>query len=116
MRHGKKERKFGRETKQRKALLRDLAIALIMNRKIITTQAKAKSLRPYVEKLITKSKNNNLAAFKTITSQIGLQAAKKLTKDISPEFAGRAGGYTRIRNLPPRLSDGSKMAIIEFVT
>ncbi len=115
MQHGKKNRKFGRETKQRKALLRDLALALITNKKITTTQAKAKSLRPYIEKLITKGRSNNLSAFKTIASQVGIVGARKLTKEISPGFAERTGGYTRIRNLPPRLSDGSKMAIIELL-
>ncbi|MBI2063030.1 MAG: 50S ribosomal protein L17 [Candidatus Yanofskybacteria bacterium] len=116
MQHGKKNRKFGRETKQRKALLRDLTLALITNKKITTTQAKAKSLRPFIEKLITKGKANNLAAFKTIASQVGTLVAKKLTQEIGPGFAERSGGYTRIRNLPPRLSDGSKMAIIELVS
>ncbi len=116
MKHGKSGRKFGRVTKKRKALLRDLALSLVMNRKITITQARAKSLRPYVEKLITRSKNADLATFKTMVSRIGLQAARKLTKDIGPEFTGRNGGYTRIRNMPPRLSDGAKMAVIELVS
>lgn len=115
MHHGKNNRKFGRETKQRKELLRDLARALILNNKINTTQAKAKSLRPYVEKLITKAKNKNLASTKLLISELGRSYAQKLTTEIINKFSERQGGYTRIVHLPPRLSDGSKMAIISFV-
>ncbi len=115
MRHGKHNRKFGRETKQRRELLRDLARALILNNKINTTQAKAKSLRPYIEKLVTKAKNKNLAAQKLLISELGRTSAQKLTKETAGRFTGRKGGYIRIINLPPRLSDGSRMAIIEFV-
>lgn len=115
MRHGKKNRKFGRETKQRKELLRGLARALILNNKIQTTQAKAKSLRPYIEKLITKTKNKNLASNRLLISELGHTSAQKLTKEVSPRFLERQGGYTRIINLPSRLSDGSKRAIIELL-
>lgn len=115
MNHGQKGRKFGRMTKQRKELLRDLARALILNNKINTTQAKAKSLRPYIEKLVTKAKNKSLASNRLLTSELGYSSAKKLTKEIVDKFSERKGGYTRVINLPPRLSDGSKMAIIEFV-
>ncbi|MEK7151204.1 MAG: 50S ribosomal protein L17 [Patescibacteria group bacterium] len=115
MNHGKKNRKFGRETKQRKELLRDLARALILHNKINTTQAKAKSLRPYIEKIITLANKRNLASNKLLVSRLGRPYAQKLNKEIIEKFIGRAGGYTRIINLPPRLSDGSKMAIIEFV-
>lgn len=115
MRHGKKNRKFGRETKQRKELLRDLAQALIINGKINTTQAKAKSLRPYIEKLITRAKNKNLASNRLLISSLGHQYAKKLSGEIADKFTERKGGYTRVINLPSRLSDGSKRAIIQFV-
>jgi len=115
MNHGRKNRKFSRETKQRKELLRDLAHALIMKGKITTTQAKAKSLKPYIEKLITKSKTSNVASIRTLASQIGKNYAKKLTMEIGPRFAQRNGGYTRILNLTRRLSDGAKMAVIEFI-
>jgi len=115
MRHGSKHRKFGRETKQRKALLRDLALALIERGKITATQAKAKSLRVYIEKLITKGKTKNLAATRLLVSQLGVKHAKKLTTELADRFVNRHGGYTRIINLPPRLSDGARMAIIEFV-
>lgn len=115
MEHGKKNRKFGRETKQRKELMRDLAHALILKGRIMTTQAKAKSLKPYIEKLITKSKAANLSATRTISSQIGFKYAKKLIAELGPHLAQRNGGYTRILNLPRRLSDGARMAMIEFV-
>ncbi len=115
MEHGKKGRKFGRETKQRKELMRDLAEALIANGKITTSQAKAKSLRPYIEKVVTKSKVNNVATVRFLAARFGRVLVKKLLQEIGPKFAGRSGGYTRIINLPRRSSDGAKMAIIEFV-
>ncbi|MEK7126366.1 MAG: 50S ribosomal protein L17, partial [Patescibacteria group bacterium] len=108
-------RKFGRETKQRKELLRDLARALIATGKINTTQAKAKSLRPYIEKLVTRAKNKNLASTKLLISSLGRQYAKKLSGEIVDKFMERKGGYTRVINLPSRLGDGSKRAMIEFV-
>lgn len=115
MRHGKKNRKFGRETKQRRALIKSLAEALIVRERITTTQAKAKSLRVFSEKLVTMGKKGDLAAIRRARAQLNKEAADKLIKDIAPRFAQRAGGYTRIRNLAPRISDGAKMAIIEFV-
>ncbi|HEY4507064.1 MAG TPA: 50S ribosomal protein L17 [Candidatus Paceibacterota bacterium] len=116
MNHGKKNRKFGRETKQRKELMRDLARALITSGKIKTTQAKAKSLRPYIEKLVTKARINTLHSTKLLISEVGKTYAKKLTSEATEKFSQRPGGYTRIINLPPRISDGSKMAVIEFVS
>ncbi len=115
MEHGKKGRKFGRETKQRKELMRDLAEALIANGKITTSQAKAKSLRPYIEKVITKSKTNNVATVRFLASNFSKTLVKKLLQEIGPKFAGRNGGYTRIISLPRRPGDGAKMAIIELV-
>jgi large subunit ribosomal protein L17 len=97
--------------------MRGLAVSLIRDEKIMTTEAKAKSLRPYVEKLITKARNNDLAARRLITSKLGQQpgTAKKLLEDIAPRFEGQPGGYTRITKLQPRQSDGAAMAVIEFV-
>lgn len=115
MEHGKKNRKFGRETKQRKELMRDLELALIENNKIVTTEAKAKSLRPAIEKTITMGKTGTLSAKRYLISKFGSKAAKNLISDIAPKFAGRNGGYTKIVHLPRRVSDGSRMAIIEFV-
>ena len=115
MYHRKSTRKFGRETKQRKALLRSLAEALIINEKIKTTEAKAKSLRPYVEKLVTKSRTNTLTSNRLLIAQVNRQSVKKLLQEVGPRYLNRAGGYTRIRKLAPRSSDGARMAIIEFV-
>lgn len=111
-----KHSKFGRETKQRKALMKSLATALILHGRITTTQAKAKALRPHIEKLITTGKTPSLATTKLLTSQLSLLSAQKIIKEIAPKFMQRPGGYTRIRNLPQRISDGASVAIIEFVS
>ena len=115
MKHLRKNRKFGRETKQRKELLRDLMRALVAHSKITTTQAKAKGLKVHIEKLVTKAKAKNIANIRALTSQLGAEYAKKLTGELADKFANRRGGYTRIINLPRRKSDGAKMSIIEFV-
>jgi large subunit ribosomal protein L17 len=115
MQHGRANRKFGRETKQRSAMIRSLVVSLISKNKIKTTTAKAKSLRPIIEKLVTKSRKNNLATARLLISEIGVVAANKLIKEIGPKFAGQPGGYTRISKLPPRISDGSPMSVIEFI-
>ena len=116
MRHHNANRKFGRNSNQRVALLRSLAEGLIKHGKIKTTEAKAKELRPYVEKLVTKARVNNLANHRLLISRLGnASRVKELFATIGPRYATRAGGYTRITKLAPRKSDGSKMAIIEFV-
>lgn len=117
MRHHNKNRKFGRKANARRALMRGLAVSLIRDGKIMTTEAKAKSLRPYIEKLITKARLNNLSAQRLISAKLGEQVAptKKLIEVIAPKFEGQPGGYTRITKLPPRTSDAAPMAVIEFV-
>jgi large subunit ribosomal protein L17 len=115
MRHHNANRKFGREADARKAMFRSLAQALVIREKIKTTEAKAKELRPFVEKLITRSKTSTIATRRFLINQVGDEGASKLLKDIGPKFKERAGGYTRIIKLPRRISDGSAMAQIEFV-
>jgi large subunit ribosomal protein L17 len=115
MNHSKAGRKFGREKKVRDGLMKSLALALVLENKIKTTDAKARSLRPFVEKLVTAGKTDTVATRRNLISKIGSIGAKKIVKDISPKYAKRAGGYTRITKLPQRLSDGSFMSIIEFV-
>lgn len=116
MRHHNVNRKFHRETDQRRALLKSLAGNLILRGKIKTTEAKAKEVRSFVEKLITRGKTDTLASKRLLVAKLGsVQKANKVIKEIAPRYIGRAGGYTRITKLPPRISDGSKMAIIEFV-
>lgn len=116
MMHHKKNRKFGREAGERKALMQSLARAIILKEKITTTEAKAKELRPFIEKLITRSKDASLNSRRLLISRLnGEKEAKKLIEKIGPKFKDRKGGYTRIIKLTPRVSDGSKMAIIELV-
>jgi large subunit ribosomal protein L17 len=116
MRHHNANRKFGRKKDQRLALLRSLAEALIKKGKIRTTEAKAKELRPFVEKLVTLARRNTLASRRLVISRLGAkERASELLQTIAPRYLGRPGGYTRITKLSPRLSDSAKMAIIEFV-
>ena len=92
-----------------------LARSLILEEKIQTTEAKAKSLRPFVEKIVTNGKKGTLAARRLIIAKIGEEGAKKVIDSLSPRYKDRKGGYTRITKLSPRKSDASKMAVIEFV-
>ena len=116
MRHSDRNRKFGREIDARRALLKGLAAALIERGRIRTTEAKAKSLRPLVEKLVTKARRGDLSSQRLVFSYLGAPlAAAKLIREIAPRYAGRPGGYTRINKLPRRSSDGGRMAMIEFV-
>lgn len=100
---------------QRNALMKSLALSLLVNSKITTTAAKAKSLRPFVEKLVTNGKKGGLAAQRLLASRVGKEASSILLKTISPKYKDRKGGFTRIIKLPARKSDGSPMAVIEFV-
>ncbi len=115
MRHHNANRKFGRVKKVREGLMKSLALSLVEKGKIKTTEAKARELRPFVEKLVTLGKDNTVASRRLISSRAGSIAATKIVKDIAPKYADRKGGYTRITKLPARLSDGSLMAVIEFV-
>lgn len=115
MRHHNKVKKFGRERNQRHALMQSLATSLIRDGKIQTTEQKAKALRPIVEKIITNGKKQTLAARRDIARLVGVQTAGLVMKEISPKYADRKGGYTRIVKMTARVSDGAKQAIIEFV-
>ena len=115
MRHHNANRKLGREKNQRKALLTSLAHSLALKGKIKTTEAKAKELRPFMEKLVTLGKKETLASRRLLIERVGQGAAKKIAVDLSPQYKSRTGGYTRITKLESRLSDGAKMAVIEFV-
>lgn len=116
MRHHSNTRKFGREKTQRQALMRSLARNLIRDTRIRTTTAKAKELRPYVEKLITRAKINTLAGRRIVNTRIQDEVTtKKLFDVLAPKFKDRKGGYTRIVRLPNRDLDGSPMSLIEFV-
>lgn len=115
MRHHNANRKFGREKGQRAALMKALATSLILREKITTTEAKAKELRPFVEKLITKGKTDSVQSRRLISSTLSPKTTNRLVEVISPKYKDRNGGYTRITKLKPRMSDGSPMAQIEFV-
>lgn len=115
MRHKVKGKKLGREKDVRKALMRSLAVNLVRNNKIKTTETKAKCLRPFIEKIITRAKNDTVTNRRLVISKIGVPASKNIFEKIAPMYKERKGGYTRIIKLPPRKNDASKMALIEFV-
>ncbi len=117
MRHHNKNRTLGRPARQRTALLRGLALSLIKYEKIQTTEAKAKELRPYVEKLITKAKNDTVASRRLVSSNLGEPNARLVTKlftDIAKRYEGRDGGYTRIIKMG-ETNAGRREAVIELV-
>lgn len=117
MRHHQSIRKLGRERGQRRALLKTLAGSLIRHGRIKTTEAKAKELRPWVERLTTKARAGGLASERAVIAALGNeQAAWKLIRDIAPKMKGRAGGYTRIIKVSGvNRADSAPEAIIEFV-
>ena len=116
MRHHSSKRKFGREKDQRNALMRSLARNLINENRITTTLPKAKELRPYVEKLVTKAKSGSLASRRLIVSKVGgVKETKALFDVIAPKYKDRKGGYTRIIKISRRELDAAPMAMIEFV-
>ena len=117
MKHHKAFRKFGREKNQRKAFVRGLLINLIRHGRIETTLARAKEIRPAVEKLVTLAKDDTVARRRLVMSRLLNQDIEvtKLFKEYAPKVKEVEGGYTRILKLPTRLSDGAEKAIIEFV-
>lgn len=117
MKHHNKNRKFGRKRNVRNALMKSLALSLITHERITTTQAKAKELRPYIEKMVTLASQDTLASRRTLTARLmnRYPETKKMIEEIAPKYKDRQGGYTRIMKLPRRKSDGAEMAIIEFV-
>ena len=117
MRHHNANRKFNRSKNQRVALVRGLAQAIILEERVLTTEAKAKELRPKIEKLITRAKNPSLSNRKLLLAGFynNTETVEKLISGIAPRYIERAGGYTRITKIAPRKGDGSKMAVIELV-
>jgi len=115
MRHRKKGRKFGRRRNARKAFLISLSKNLIKNEKITTTETRAKEVRPFVEKIVTKAKNDTLHSRRLVVSKIGKVLTKKLFEVMGPRYKSRNGGYTRITKIPSKRADAAKTAIIEFV-
>jgi large subunit ribosomal protein L17 len=115
MRHGNVNRKFGRETNQRRALLKSLARSLVLKGRMQTSLAKAKEIRPLVEKMVTRGKTGTLASRRMLISQLGDErTASKLIKTAAA-YTDRTGGYLRIVKMGPRKGDAAEMALIEFV-
>ena len=123
--------KLGRTSSQRKALLRDLTTDLLINERIVTTEARAKEVRSTVEKMITLGKRGDLHARRQAAAYVRNEIAsveeqddnsvvvksalQKLFSDLAPKYADRKGGYTRILKTAPRRGDGAPMVIIELV-
>lgn len=110
------QRKFGRELQQRAAFIRSLLTALVTHGKVKTTVARAKTMKVEADKLVTLARRPGQHGRRLLVSRLGATAATKLSGDILPKLAERNGGYTRVVKLPRRTSDGSAMAIIEFVS
>jgi large subunit ribosomal protein L17 len=116
MRHGMSGRKFGRTRSHRRALLANLAAALLKHEQIVTTLPKAKDLRPYTEKLITLGRRGDLHARRQVVATLrDEKVAKKLFDVIGPRMASRTGGYIRIMKAGFRHGDNAPMAVIELV-
>lgn len=116
MRHGKKINHLGRTKSHRVAMLSNMAISLITNKRITTTLAKAKALRKYAEPLITKSKNDTTHSRRVVFSYLqDKEAVTELFGTVSEKIAERNGGYTRIIKLGTRYGDNAEMALIELV-
>ena len=111
-----KNRKLGRTSDQRKAMLRAMVTYLLENGQIKTTATRAKEVQPVVEKMITLGKVNTLASYRQALGYITKEdVANKLFKEIAPKYADRNGGYTRIVKIGPRRGDAAEMAIIQLV-
>ena len=124
MRHAKHRHQLGRKKEHRQALMANLAVALIINKRIKTTRPKAKALRPFIEKIITFAKKAHATDDKlkkhhfrklALSKVRDIRAVNRLFNDLAEEFATREGGYTRIYKLVPRLGDAADMALIEFI-
>ena len=116
MRHRNKKNSLAKTKAPKKALIKNTAANLIIYEKIKTTQARAKLIRPFVEKLITKSKKNNLQSLRHLKQNLYLEnAVKKVNEVLVPRYQNRNGGYTRITKLGPRKGDGAPTVIIELI-
>jgi len=111
-----KNRKLGRTSDQRKAMMRAMVTYLLENGQIKTTLTRAKEVAPVAEKMITLGKTNSLASYRQALGYITKEdVAQKVFKEIAPKYADRNGGYTRIVKIGPRRGDAAEMAIIQLV-
>ena len=116
MRHNRSVNHLGRKSGHRKAMLSNMASSLILNKRIITTVAKAKALKPYVEPLVTKAKEDSTHSRRVVFSYLkDKQATAELFRTIAPKIADRPGGYLRVLHVGFRQGDASEMALVEFV-
>src|SRR5262245_32567828 len=116
MRHARSGKKLGRDSAHRKALYSNLTSALITHGRIETTEAKAKAVKPYAEKMITLGKRGDLHARRQAMAQLrSNDVVHKLFADVAPRFSERNGGYTRVVKLGPRQGDAAQMALLELV-
>lgn len=116
MRHqNKKGRQFGRKKGVREAFLQSLAVSLIMNEKIATTEARAKELSRVIEPYVTQARKGSVAARRELAKNLPPKAVKKLVDEIAPRYKSRPGGYTRITKMMIRKKDAAPISQIEFV-
>ena len=117
MRHQKQRGKLSRDMAHRKALMKNLCKEVIDHERIKTSEAKAKAVKPEIEKLITLAKRGDLHARRQALSTLGQDTSTvhKLFEEVAPRYAGRPGGYTRILKLGPRRSDATEMVFLELV-
>lgn len=112
----RKGSRLGGSPSHQRKILANLAASLIEEERITTTATRAKELRPYVEKMVTKARRGDLHARRLVLRKIqDAEVVTKLFDDVAPRYEDRPGGYTRILKLGPRRGDGAEMAIIEFV-
>ena len=116
MRHARTGKKLGREASHRRALYANLACSLIEHGRIRTTEAKAKAVKPYAEKMITLGRRGDLHARRQVLSELRSQeVVHQLFADVAPRMADRPGGYTRIVKIGPRQGDAADMVYLELV-
>jgi large subunit ribosomal protein L17 len=116
MRHNKKGKIFGREKGPRESMLRNLAQSVILYENVNTTLAKAKAVRPLVEKLITTGRTKSLLTRRTLSRVLTIESAvNKVLEELGPRYATRPGGYTRIIKLGTRAGDGAEIAQLQLI-
>jgi large subunit ribosomal protein L17 len=117
MRHRAKRRQLSRTAEHRRALMKNLATSLFRHGQVVTTEAKAKELRPYAERLITLARRGDLHARRLVERRIAdREVQQKLFSELGKRFASRPGGYTRVIKLGHRVGDGADVARIELLS
>lgn len=116
MRHRKTKTLLSRKKDPKRALIKNLAESVVLYEKVKTTEAKAKAIKPYVERLITKARTDDLATRRYLIQRLPTKnSVKKLIEVLGPRYKERSGGYARITKIPQRQGDGAKMAVIELI-